>query len=431
MLYCIGTQYRNCSRILACIALLLFPARAISQSQPVVTRQLVWAALGQEILTPKFSADGNLIALATRAYVPDGGDAEGLPGSFFKALEAKEKAEPRYADPVIKVIDLGGKVVCETRFGWNPSLSHDSKRVVFSEQVKPITGFRALASPMAGNAIRMYDCETKQLTKIADPKTGYFDSPFFSPNGGSIVFTEDEAVNGSFGGAIGVSRYDLRDSQEQSLVESRFVPAVPCPSTGPVSGSCLGIEAKNLTTSFPQIIFEVAAEGDKVFALIGAPIPSPGDIYVAKNYDMRLISVIPEANTILTLGKRSLGEGDNYTTFQAVSGDKVLLFANYWRLFSLRTGEPLPYPGPRNTQLKSVYSPDLRYYIRPEPEGEADHFVLYRTSDGKPLESLPKLAWVYDAIWSPESNRFATIEVPKAGASPLHHVEQIAVYSIQ
>jgi len=157
-----------------------------SQSQAPIKTELVWSRPGDQILTPGFSPDGNFLVVVTRAYWPDGGDAEGLPESFLKKLAAKAKGNPRFADPVIKVIDLSGNVVCEVRYGWNPSLSRDDKRIVFSEQVKPISGFRELASPQAGNAIRLYDCGTKELTKIADPNIGYFDAPFFSPDGESI-----------------------------------------------------------------------------------------------------------------------------------------------------------------------------------------------------------------------------------------------------
>ena len=117
-----------------------------AQIQAPATRLLVWSAPEKEILSPQFSPDGNFVVLVTRAYWPDGADAEGLPDSFFKRLEAHAKADPRFADPVIELISLAGKVGCEARYGWNPSVSRDDERVVFSEQVKPITGFRELAS---------------------------------------------------------------------------------------------------------------------------------------------------------------------------------------------------------------------------------------------------------------------------------------------
>jgi hypothetical protein len=412
------------------IGLVVVARRTNGQSQPLVRRELVWSQPGDQIQTPGFSPDGKFLVLVTRAYWPDGADAEGLPASYFEKLSARAKANPRFADPVVKVIDLAGKVVCEAQYGWNPSLSMDDKHVVFSEQVKPITGFRELASPQAGNGIRMFDCETKKLTTIADPKTGYLDSPFFTSDGGSIVYTENEAVNGAFGGSVGIARFDLQQNREIALVNKEMVASVPCP---PANTRQSGLEAfkcsqvKDLTSSFPQIVFHAAPDGSDVLALLGRPIPLAGDMYLAQNYDMNLVSVLPERRTILPLGKRSMESYDN-TTFQAVSGGRVLIFAQYWKLFSLATREVLADVGPKNTKLKSIYSPDLKYYLCAEPDGEPNHFVLYRTADGKRVASLPKMALVYDGVWSPESNRFAIVGVPVTGASAINHREELVVY---
>jgi hypothetical protein len=421
------------SLFLIAIGLAVFAQRANGQSQPPLRRELVWYQPGDQIQTPGFSPDGKFLVLVTRAYWPDGADAEGLPDSFFKKLSARAKANPRFADPVVKVIDLAGKVVCEVQYGWNPSLSRDDKHVVFSEQVKPITGFRELASPQAGNGIRIFDCETKELTKIADPETGYLDTPFFAPDGGSIVYTENEAVNGAFGGSVGIARFDLQQNREIALVKKEMVASVPCP---PANSRQSGLEAfkcsqvKDLTSSFPQIVFHAAPAGSDVIALLGMPIPLAGDMYLAQNYDMNLVSVLPEQRTILPLGKRSMESYDN-TTFQAVSGERVLIFSQYWKLFSLATREVLADIGPKNMKLKSIYSPDLRYYLCAEPDGDPNQFVLYRTADGKRLESFPKMAAVYDAVWSPESNRFAIVGVPVTGASAMNHREELVVYSVR
>jgi WD40-like Beta Propeller Repeat len=418
------------------MAFLIPVQRARGQSQGPTSRELVWSAPGQEIVTPQFSPDGDFITLVTRGYVPDGADAEGLPDALFKALETKEKSNPRFADPVIKVIDLRGNVTCEVKYGWNPSLSRDDRRLVFSEQLKPITGFRALASPMDGNGIRMYDCGTKKKVKIADPRTGYFDRPFFSPDGGSIVYTDNEAVNGAFGGSVGIARFDLRQNSEISLVSKKTVAAVPCPPAGSKES---GLEAfkcsqvKNLTSSFAQIVYDISPVGNEVVALLGMPLPTAGDMYMTDSYDMSLVSVFPVQRTVLSLGKRKAESWDE-TAFQAVSDERVLMFSQYWKLFSVSTGKQLPDFGPRNTNLKSIYSPDLKYYLRAEAaqRGEdPDHFALYRAADGKQLASLPRMALAYGALWSPESNRFAIVGVPMAGASATHHMEELVIYSVR
>jgi hypothetical protein len=417
-----------------CLVLLFLitPQGLNGQSASPLKKELVWSEPGEEIVTPQFSPDGTLVVLVTRAYWPDGGDAEGLPDSFFKKLSARAKANPRFADPVVKVVDLKGKVVCQVQYGWNPSLSRDDKRVVFSEQVKPITGFRELASPQAGNGIRMFDCGTKELTKIADPDTGYLDKPFFSPDGESIVYTENEPVNGAFGGSVGIARFDLQQNRRVTLVKKEMVASIPCL---PAKSGQSSLEAfkcsqmKDLTSSFPQIVYLAAPAGREVIALLAIPIPSAGDMYLAENYDMKLVSVLPEQRTILPLGKRSM-ESDDNASFQAVSGERVLIFSQYWKLFALDRREIPTDIGPRNMKLKSIYSPDLKYYLCAEPDGDPNHFVLYRTADGKRIESFPKMAVVYDAFWSPQSNRVGIIELPMTGASAMNHREELVVYSV-
>jgi hypothetical protein len=410
------------------------PVPALSgPSQVTVTRVLTWPAAGQEILSPQFSPDGDFIALVTRSYIPDGGDAEGLPRSFFQAIEKQEKANPRFADPVIKVIDLHGNITCTAKYGWNPSLAPDNEHLVFAEQVKPITGFRELASPMAGNGIRMYSCATRQTVNVADPRTGYLDRPIFSLDGSSIVYTMNEAVNGAYGGAVGIARFDLRQHRPVTLLDKHIVPAVPCPPTGS-QGTTPGIcsHPEWLSRSFSGIVYGISSAGNEVIALIGRPIPALGDIYLARRYDRSLVSVFPAQRTILSLGPMS---GLDPTALQAVSNERVMVFSKYWKLFSTSSGQPLPDVGPKNSELNSSYSPDLKYYLRAEavkPDQDLFHFVLYRKSDGEKLASLPRMTAPYAAVWSPQANRFAIIGIAPTGASAArHHVEELLIYSIR
>jgi hypothetical protein len=130
------------------------------------------------------------------------------------------------------------------------------------------------------------------------------------------------------------------------------------------------------------------------------------------------------------LGKRNEVSWDD-TAFQAVSRGRVLIFSKYWKLFSLATGKLLPSVGPRNTKLKSIYSPDLKYYLCAEPDDDPTYFALYRTADGKRVEALPKMFAVYNAVWSPKANRFAMVGVLKSGASAIHHLEELITYSVR
>jgi WD40-like Beta Propeller Repeat len=150
----------------------------------------------------------------------------------FEKLEQRKQREPRFADPIVRVVDLKGNQVCEARYGTNPSMAGDNKTVVFSRQRKPLTGMRTLAETQAGNDIQLFDCEKKQERTIAEPQDGFFDSPTFLPDGHSIAYTVNEAVNGAMGGSVGIGRIDINGGQPDSLVAKETRPAASCPSDG-------------------------------------------------------------------------------------------------------------------------------------------------------------------------------------------------------
>jgi hypothetical protein len=403
------------------LALLLVASQLGCRGQATPRREFVWSAPGQEIFAPRFSADGEAIALVTRAH--------GSP------LTESEKANPRFGDPVVKVIDANGNVTCEAKYGWDPSLSPDHKRVVYSEQVKPITGMRALAATMAGNAIRMYDCETRKTRKIADPQVGYLSSPFFSADGGTIIYTNDEAVNGAFAGAIGISAFDLQRGRDTILLQKKVLPAISCVAGDSTQsrGKCALLAGLLDPTpvSFPQIVFKMSPLGNEVVALVGLPIPAVGDLYMTDRYDLSLVALFPRNRKILSLGKIKVGRDE--ATFQPLSRGRVLLFSQYWRSLSTSTGAQLREAGPRNANAECKYSPDLQYYLCREPlKGrDPDHFTLYRTSDAKVVVELPEMREVFESTWSPTSTRFVITGVPVDGETDKAHTEQLIVYSVR
>lgn len=423
------TLYRPCSALIILFLVGTTPGTDGQSSFPV-KRALNWSRPGNEITTPQFSMDGNFIVLVSRVHVADGGEAEGLPESYFKELEERQKREPRFADPVIELIDLKGKTVCETSYGWNPSISPDNKTLVFSRQKNPITGLRMLAETQAGNDIQVFDCEKQQARVVAEPDAGYLDNPFFFPDGNSIVYTENEAVNGASGGPVGLTRIDLLQHAKANLLSKTTVPAVPCPPAGSGRQTLESFKCSqvgNLTSSFPQLLLQFAPVGNQLVALLGTPVPSPGDMYLAKDYDINLLSVLPERKKILSIGKEELtnDEGD---LFQAGSDKKVMVFSHYWRPLSLTTGKWLPDLGPRNTRRKSMYSPDLKYYVTSEPTDVPDHFVLYQAASGKKLQSFPKMVTALEAVWSRDSKRLAIVGVP-ANVGTVYR-EELGVYSL-
>jgi hypothetical protein len=428
---------RRIERLLvACISLFSLVSFASSsargQASVPIRKELVWFQPESEIDAPQFTADGKFIALVSRVHWPDGVEAEGLPDSFFKKLGERRRKDPRFADPVVRLIDLKGNQLCEIRYGSNPSVSPDGKKIAFSRQKKPISGLRRLAETLAGNDIQVFDFETKQTRTIAEPDSGYLDDPIFLPDGNSIVYTRNEAVNGAMGGSVGLERVDLADGHKEILVPKETTPAVPCPPAGSSMSAFQALMCSQpikLSAAFPDLLLGFAMTDGHLLVLQGKPIPSAGDMYLATQYSISLKSVFPERNDILSLGQAQRGWG---TSLQSGSDGRLMIFWQYWRPFSLGARKWLLPTGPRNANMRSIYSPDMKYYLAAEPAepaGLPDHFTLYKAGDGKKLAVLPKMADVYGATWSRDSKRFAFVGVPR-GAFGARYREDLTVYFI-
>ena len=391
-------------------------------------KQLTWSISGNEIRSPRFSSHGNRIVLVTRMHWPDGHEAESYSERYFRDLESKRSNNPRIADPVVKVIEINGAVVCEAQYGWNPDLSFDGNTIVFSRQKKPISGLRELADTMAGNDIATFNCTTRETNVIAEPDSGYFDHPFFLEDGNTVVYSRNQAINGAFGGAVGIEELKLPALQKSSLITTEPVPAVPCPP-GPgktfQSMMCSKL-GEQLSKSFPGLLLRVEHTGKDVFVLFGKPIPQAGDMYLASSYDLQLISAFPQVTVLRQFGKQDMRNLDAIA-FQAAD-NKLLLYSEYWRVVSL-AGEGLTEPASKNSRKDSLYSPDAKYYLTPEPSDEPDHYVLHRATDNGVIAVLPKMASVFEAVWSPNSKAFAVVGAPKLPRRTPYR-EELVIYSI-
>ena len=372
---------------------------------------------------------GNRIALVTRMHWPDGDEAESYSERYFRDLESKRTKNPRIADPVVKVLEINGAVVCEAQYGWNPDLSFDGNTIVFSRQKKPISGLRELADTMAGNDIATFNCTTKETNVIAEPDSGYFDHPFFLEDGKTVVYSKNQATNGAFGGAVGLEELMLPARQKSILITTELVPAVPCPpEPGKTFQSAMCSKlGEQLSKSFPGLLLHVEHEGNTFLVLFGKPIPEAGDMYLASNYDLQLLSALPQATVIRELGKHGMGNL-NEIAFHLIDKNRLLVYSDYWRVFSLR-GDELPDAISRNFRKDSLYSPDATYYLTPEPPDEPDHYVLHRAADNKVIASLPKMVSVFEAVWNPNSKSFAIIGAPKLSRGTVYR-EELVVYSL-
>ena len=392
---------------------------------------MVWSLPENEISSPQFSADGNFVVLVTRVHWPDGDEAENLPDGFFKGLLDRKARDPRFADPIIRLIDSSGHTVCEARYGTNPVVSPDNKKIAFSRQKKPISGLRPLAETLAGNDIQIFDCEKKETFTLAQPDGGYLDDPIFFADGKSIVYTTNEATNGAMSGPVGIERVEIGSQHKESLLRKETVPAVPCDTVRnktPLQ-SFMCRQSSKLSDSFQSLIEKFELADDKVFVLEARPVPSVGDMYLAGTYDLQLISVFPQKTTLVSIGQTKI-TGLREISFQPLTKDRLIVLSDYWRTFSLESNEWLPQVGPKNKIPASFYSPSGKYYLATEPSDAPDHFTLFRTDDGAKMFVSPVVEGIYGMAWSRDSNRFAVVTLPKGRSGPSYK-EELAVYSLR
>lgn len=405
---------------------------ATAQAVGALKQKLTWSRPESEIQSVRFSNDGRSILIVTRVHWPDGDEAEGLPESFFANLERRKSEDPRFADPVIQLIDVTGQTVCEVRYGINPALSDDSKKIAYARQKKPLTGMRSLAETMAGNDIQIFNCDTKKTESIATPSSGYLDTPEFVADDSSVLYTVNEAVNGAMGGPVSVQRVDLQTGKTETLLDKQNTPAVSCSapdqSKTPLQKMMCEQNVK-LSTSFSDLLFGFGVADGSAIVFQGKPIPAPGDMYLASRYSIALHALAPIPDELLSFGEVEMNKlGD--LSLQPISKSTALIFTGYWRPFSLEKKTWLPELGPKNKRAKSVYSPDLRYYALAEPAEEPTHFVVYRSSDGIKLFSSLPIAGVFAMTWSRDSSKLAVVALPK-GVSGAKYRELLHIYRLR
>jgi hypothetical protein len=221
-----------------------------------------WQRAGFDIQFPDFSPDGREIAVTLKKHIPDGGEAESIPPEEWRKQhderEAQIRRDPRAFDPVVTIIRLADGATQRIDFGWQPAFAPDGGNVAFQFQKNPISGLRALAETMSGNDLRLWQRSTGKVRVLVVPTRGYLGHPRFAPDGKSVVFTTEEAVNGAWGGATGLGRVEL--------------------ATGKISFPLRRREAHGL----PYLVHRFAFLRGELVAHVG--IPESGGDFLADEY---------------------------------------------------------------------------------------------------------------------------------------------------
>jgi len=358
-----------------------------------------WHRDGQEIHSPAFSPDGREVAVTLKVHIPDGHEAESETQAQTlerrNHMEAQIRKDPRAFDPVVTIVKLADGKTERVDFGYEPAFAPDGASLAFQFQKKPISGFRALARTMAGNEIRIWDRKTRRTRVLAAPTQGSFGSPSFAPDGRTVAFGLQEAVNGAYGGMVGIGRVDL------------------------ATGKVVFPFARRTEHGFVCIVGSFRFIGRELLAHVLVPRTSDG-IGMANEYRDVLVAIGPPERLVYEWPTDDDSFGER--TFSAWNDGGVAIYDENWK--ALRDAPKMPRKEKRNDRIGSgVLSPDGRLRAREFASGivvtdaatgrEVAAFKGPRSSDPD-LIADPEVSGegsLEGITWSADSKRLAWVEV--------------------
>jgi len=384
----------RCAAVCAALAAVFAPYPLLAESRAPWS----WHRDGQEIHSPAFSPDGREVAVTLQTHIPDGGEAENQTPKQHREQHERRQAQiardSRAFDPVVTVVTLADGKTERVDFGYEPAFAPDGATLVFQFQKKPISGFRALAEPMEGNEIRIWDRKTGKTRTLATPSRGFYGTPVFAPDGKSVVFGLQEAVNGAWGGMVGIGVVDL------------------------ATGKIVFPYARRTEHGFVCIVRSFGFVGRKLFAHVLVPRTSAGsgmaneyrDVLVATGPPERVIYEWPENDD--SFGARSFGSW---------SDGGVAIYDENWR--ALPDAPQLPMKQRPVRIQPGVLSPDGHLRAREYASGivvtdiatgrAVATFKGPRSGDPELLASpeVTSEGSLEGLTWSADSKRLAWIEV--------------------
>jgi len=335
-----------------------------------------WYESGMELYSPQFSPDGARIALVRKRHTYDGHEAELVADDQIQTQRARIEKDERYADPQV-IIVTSDQQIETVDWGWAPAFSPDGAKIVYAAQVSPISRYRVLASTLDGNGIRIYDRAARSQTTLAEPDVGYLTDPIFSPDGQQVVYSIGGAVNGAYGGNVGLGRVSIDSGLNETLLPP--------------------------TKAF-DLYYLVNSKGfdsDRLLAI--RCIPAKEGTFLADEYLCDLLDADDLDNSVYSWGTRPFQ--DIYTFgFVSMATNGLLVFDRTWQ------------PAEQASSSRSLPNSEAT----PDP-GTASPNGLYGAHVSESMICIRELAtgrlreqWEIDGqiqaiAWSPASDRVAVI----------------------
>ncbi|MDR2162020.1 MAG: hypothetical protein LBO77_07800 [Desulfovibrio sp.] len=167
-----------------------------------------------EIHAPRLSHDNNYLVFTRKLHFPDGEEAALFSEKEEQDLHDWVTNNKRTEEPEVVLMKLADKSLRVIGHGWDPCLSYDQRSIAYARQTKSLAGLRVLGTTLAGNEIYIYDIADDSGKTVARPSTGYFSWPVFTEKG-QILFAICDAVNGAWGGDIGVGLADPAEGTQR------------------------------------------------------------------------------------------------------------------------------------------------------------------------------------------------------------------------
>ncbi|MDR3221007.1 MAG: hypothetical protein LBU46_03225 [Candidatus Accumulibacter sp.] len=356
----------------------------------------IWSYHDQnyEFYSPRLSADNSQLTFVRKRHTPDGHEAEQYSEEELQQFKKQVEINDRFADPEVMLMNLGDKTLRHVDYGWNPAFSWNHAKIYYARQTNPISRYRVLAATLAGNEIYEYDVTRHESAVVAQPASGYLAAPLALENG-TIVFALSDAVNGAFGGNIGVGAFD--------------------PATGKQTILYKPVKKYNLY----HLVKKFDMRDGKCFVLRLRPLTT--GTYLADKYADELVDAT--GGTVLhTWGKRRMAERVSADFRMCPSGPEI--YDGGWMALTRNR----PDPAQASTPVSGFSSPDCTQVA---VIGERRKVTIH-SSNGETERRWSSAGGVIRSMsWSPDSSRIVLVISHGAGLDGKFEFDELVILLVR
>jgi hypothetical protein len=341
-----------------------------------------WYSEGHEIYSPAFSPSGDEVVFVKKFHEPDGHEAEVLGEGKPPVIRSFDDTS-RDGDPEVVSVDIGSGTLRQIGYGWEPVYSPDDHRIAFAFQTNPITGKRVLASALEGNVIQVFDRDSASPVQLSHPDVDYLylSNPLFSPDASYLAYAFSDAINGAYGGEVGVGVVNLSEDGNH------------------------GILPPEKQHDLNRLVGPIYWDGDRI--IVQRMTPMSGGTFLANRYDCELLMLNPEANepeVIYSWGERKL-DALRDLSYRVTGDGKVLLYDDSWVRLDPASKAVSPLKGGNRLSANSLISPDatLAFTVN---EQKAE---VREIKSGSVVSEFDVAGTFQSAAWSEDSDRIALV----------------------